>query len=263
MNQTHKPMNNNNIQLNVLLVEDEAILALAEKRNLESYGYSVLWASSGEDAIELFRNDPSINIILMDINLGNGILGTEAAKIILNHKDIPLIFVSSHTDKEVVTKTEGITSYGYVVKSSTMTVLDASIKMALKLFSANQKLKESEEMFMKAFQFCPTPMAIHDISNRNVFMDCNPAFIAITGYKKEEILGKTALELGLYSHPEERAKLLNQFQEQGFVKNFKNTFRTKTGKELIRFLSLSKILISNKEHIFSVQTESPIEYFDI
>ncbi|MBL0955802.1 MAG: response regulator [Leptospira sp.] len=209
---THTLMNDTNNQLKILLVEDEAIIALTEKRNLESYGYSVLWASSGEDAIELFKNDTSINIILMDINLGNGMEGTEAANIILKHKDIPLIFVSSHTEKEIVTKTEGITSYGYVVKSSTITVLDASIKMALKLFCANQKLKESEEKFMKAFQFCPTPMAIHDYTNRNVFIDCNPAFIAITGYKKEEIISKTALELGLYVFPEERETVLIQFQ---------------------------------------------------
>ncbi|MGE8720769.1 PAS domain-containing protein [Leptospira terpstrae] len=125
--------------------------------------------------------DPAIGIILMDINSGHGM---EAAKIILKQKDIPLIFVSSNTNKEIVTKTEGITSYGYVVKSSTITVLDASIKMALKLFYANQKLKESEENFMKAFQFSPTPMAIHDFSNRNVFMDCNNAFESIVGYTK-------------------------------------------------------------------------------
>nr|WP_208652356.1 hypothetical protein [Leptospira kemamanensis] len=70
--------------------------------------------------------------------------GTEAAKIILEKTDIPLIFLSSHTEKEIVTKTEGITSYGYVVKSSTITVLDASIKMALKLFMEIIRYKDHE-----------------------------------------------------------------------------------------------------------------------
>lgn len=251
-----------NHPLKVLLVEDEAILSLTEKKSLEQYGYSVTCASSGEEAIAIFFKDPSINIILMDINLGHGIEGTEAAKIILEKTDIPLIFLSSHTEKEIVTKTEGITSYGYVVKSSTITVLDASIKMALKLFNANQKLKESEEKFMKAFQYSPTPMAIHDLANRNAFIDCNKAFIAIIGYTKEEIIGKNAVDMGLYVNLEEREEVLRLFQKQGYVRNFKNTFKTKTGKELIRYLSLSKMMISNKEHVFSVQTETPIEYFD-
>ncbi|MCG6147682.1 response regulator [Leptospira levettii] len=253
---------NLNKQLKVLLVEDEALLALTEKKSLELYGYTVTCAPSGEEAIDVFRKDPTIGIILMDINLGHGMEGTEAAKLILKEKDIPLIFVSSHTDKEVVTKTEGITSYGYVVKSSTITVLDASIKMALKLFRANQKLKESEEKFMKAFHFTPTPMAIHDFSNRNVFVDCNKAFESIVGYSKDEIIGKTALELGLYVNLEERNEFLNILKEQGFVRNFRNSLKTKAGKELIRYLSLSQMTISNKEHIFSVQTEAPIEFFD-
>jgi len=59
----------------------------------------------------------------------------------LSKNDIPVVFLSSHTEPEIVEKTERITSYGYVVKNSTITVLDASIKMAFKLFNTREHLK--------------------------------------------------------------------------------------------------------------------------
>jgi len=164
----------------LLLVEDEALIAMAQKMYLEQYGYkvlttntgekaievlkednvlelaflpeskkvpletigySVITASSAEKAVELFEEHSEIDLVLMDIDLGKGMDGTEAAGIILEYREIPILFLSSHTEPDVVEKTEKITSYGYVVKNSSITVLDASIKMAFKLFDANSKLK--------------------------------------------------------------------------------------------------------------------------
>ncbi len=127
----------------ILLVEDEAIIALAEIKKLEGVGYAVIHAPSGEKAIELFRRGPgSYDLILMDIDLGAGIDGTEAAREILRAHDVPILFLSSHTEPEAVAKTEEITNYGYVVKSSVFTVLDASIKMSFKLFEAQKRLHQ-------------------------------------------------------------------------------------------------------------------------
>ena len=84
-------------QKTILLVEDESLIALTEKEDLEDYGYRVLTANSGEKAVEVFRKNPSIDLILMDINLGTGIDGTEAAITILEERDIPIVFLSSET----------------------------------------------------------------------------------------------------------------------------------------------------------------------
>ena len=125
----------------ILLVEDEAIIALSESKKLAGAGYSVIHATSGEKAFELFQADPGyFDLILMDIDLGPGIDGTETARRILRKHDVPIVFLSSHMEPEIVEKTEMITNYGYVVKSSVFTVLDASIKMAFKLFDAQKKL---------------------------------------------------------------------------------------------------------------------------
>jgi len=105
----------------------------------------------------------------MDIDLGEGIDGTEAAKQILKETDLPVVFLSSYTSPEIVEKTEKITSYGYIVKDSGIAVIDASIKMALKLFDAKKeaeeqknKLEESEDRFQKLMNVVPDMISIQD-----------------------------------------------------------------------------------------------------
>ncbi len=131
----------------ILLVEDDALVAVVQKRLLERTGYNVISVPSGEKAVSvvLSGNNPA-DLILMDIDLGPGIDGTVAARQILNEKDIPVVFLSSHTEPEIVEKTEKITSYGYVVKDSGFTVLDASIKMAFRLFEARAREREQCEI---------------------------------------------------------------------------------------------------------------------
>lgn len=134
----------------ILLVEDEAIQAMLSMQALEKYGYSVSTVNTGEKAVALIDAGSDIDLILMDIDLGKGLDGTQAAAGILSRHDIPIVFLSSHTEPEVVEKTEKITSYGYVVKNSSITVLDASIKMAFKLFEAQKNIKGQKNDLEKA-----------------------------------------------------------------------------------------------------------------
>lgn len=134
---------NEKSQKTILLVEDDFLQSMTTKTSLEAMGYAVATANCGEKAIEIVNQQDCLDLILMDIDLGRGIDGTEAARAILGVREIPVVFLSSHAEPEIVEKTEKITSYGYVVKSSSTTVLDASIKMAFKLFESNRKLKDS------------------------------------------------------------------------------------------------------------------------
>jgi PAS domain S-box-containing protein len=175
----------------ILLVEDEVLIAMTEKMQLEQYGYAVRMVTSGEQAVEAVRTAPDIDLILMDINLGSGIDGTQAAEMILHDHDIPIVFLSSHTDREVVEKTEKISGYGYVVKNSSMTVLDASIKMALKLF-ASRRL--AEDTFDHALDGLCVLRALRNQSGtiRDVeFLKVNSACERHTGLAAEDIVGRT------------------------------------------------------------------------
>ncbi|HSA15971.1 MAG TPA: response regulator, partial [Spirochaetota bacterium] len=127
----------------ILLVEDERITAVLEAKMLRKAGYDVICECCGEDAIDRVNKTPGIDLILMDIDLGAGVDGTAAAEMILKSNDIPVVFLSAHTEPEVVEKTENITSYGYVVKYTGETVLLASLKMAFKLHFAHRELSKN------------------------------------------------------------------------------------------------------------------------
>jgi len=85
----------------ILVVEDEVIIGLNEKSILERNGYDVLLAHSGSAAVESATATDTVDLVLMDIDLGRGMDGTEAARAILQHREIPIVFLSSHTEPDV------------------------------------------------------------------------------------------------------------------------------------------------------------------
>ncbi|TVR66444.1 MAG: PAS domain S-box protein [Spirochaetaceae bacterium] len=179
----------------ILLVEDELLIATAERMVLERAGYEVITASTGERALEIARDGPEIDLVLMDINLGTGIDGTEAARIILRDRDLPLVFLSSHTDPETIAKTEKITSYGYVVKNSGETILLASIRMAF-------RLHESRRVISDTFTYSINGVCVHRMlyDDSGTPFDCeylsvNEAFERHSGLSGPDIIGRTIREI--------------------------------------------------------------------
>ena len=128
----------------ILLVEDEVLIAADRADLLERNGFLIITAISGTQAIEKVASGARIDLILMDINLGKGIDGVQAAEIILKEHDIPVVFLSNYTEAEIVKKTDRVVSYGYIVKDSGDTVLLTSIKMAFRLYESQRELKERE-----------------------------------------------------------------------------------------------------------------------
>jgi PAS domain S-box-containing protein len=138
----------NSMSKKILLVEDEALIAMAEAQMIRKHGYEVLTVHSGEKAVEAAETDPDIALILMDIDLGRGIDGPEAAEKILASQELPIVFLSSHSEKEYVDRVKTITGSGYILKNSGEFVLIESIHMALNLFEAKREaqhhLRETE-----------------------------------------------------------------------------------------------------------------------
>jgi len=188
------------VKKTILLVEDDFILSSTEKKMIETMGYIVIVANTGEEALEIFQNN-QIQLILMDIDLGLGIDGTEVAEKILKDHDIPIVFLSSHTEPEIVEKTEKITSYGYVVKGTGITILDASIKMAFKLFDSRKKELEKEkalflrESYLSAIiENQPGLLWLKDSNGR--FLSVNMEFAKSCGFDNSELLlGKTDFDI--------------------------------------------------------------------
>lgn|GEM_PF-3146164 len=189
----------------LLLVEDEAIIALSEMRQLQSEGYQVVHALTGENALRLICDSRiTVDLILMDIDLGSGMDGIETARRILNYRDIPVLFVSSHTEQEIVQRTEEITSYGYVVKNSSPTVLFASIKMAFKLYAAHTRLKESEERYRRLVEGAPD--IFYTFSSKHGGIYYSPHASHVLGYSLDHLYANPFL-WNESIHPNDREEI--------------------------------------------------------
>ncbi len=254
---------NNKEQKTILLVDDEVTVALNDAMQLTNYGYNVITAYNGKKAIEVVNsNSPPIDLILMDINLSEEMDGTEAAKIILKDHDIPLLFHSSYTDREVVDKTEDITSYGYVVKNG-ITVLDASIKMAFRLYDANQKLKTEElkagteqnklqmyeKRYRRLFESAKDGILILNADN-GMITNVNPFLIELLGYSREEFLEKKIWDLSAFKKIDYSKRLYKELQEKKYVRYEDLPLETSDGKQIhVEFVS----------NVYQVDNESVIQ----
>jgi PAS domain S-box-containing protein len=175
----------------ILLVEDNVITAMEEQLSLEKNGYIVIPVYSGLEAVELFSKNSSIELVLMDIDLGTGINGPDAARAILKIREIPIVFLSSHTEPEIVETTEKITSYGYVVKNSGITVLDASIRMAFRLFDANKQIAASERKQQAMLSNIRDIIGITD--NDGFVKYVSPNITMRFGWEPEDIIGTNSM----------------------------------------------------------------------
>ncbi|HEX3013304.1 MAG TPA: response regulator [Methanobacterium sp.] len=102
--------------INILIVEDESIVALDIKDKVERLGYGVLAVvSSGEKAIEEVKKSQP-NLVLMDIALKGEIDGIETARRIRSHFDIPIIYLTAHSDSQTLKRAKITGPFGYLVK---------------------------------------------------------------------------------------------------------------------------------------------------
>lgn len=90
-------------------------------------------------------------------------------------------------------------------------------------------LRQMEETFSKAFHASPDWMAVSNASTGG-YLEVNDAFLSLTGYSREEVVGITSVELGLWVDPAERIRMLKQLDEHGVVRNLEVRFRMKGGE---------------------------------
>jgi two-component system, chemotaxis family, response regulator WspR len=126
----------------ILIVEDDALLALDLKEILEEGGYHVLSIENSGSGALAFIASHKPTLVLMDIQLDGEMSGTAAAYTIAHSYDIPVIFVSAHADKATLEKAAKALPYGYIVKPYKEEDLYSSIEMALSKHKDEQLKKE-------------------------------------------------------------------------------------------------------------------------
>ncbi len=133
----------------IFIVEDEMILNYHLSQFLESKGYSTAMASSGEKCLGMLSDGDIPDLILMDINLGEGKMdGPTVTQKIYEQYDIPVVLHSAYTDKATIDTTREMTKYGYIQKvPGNEEFITATIEMAMKLHRTERDLKQRENMY--------------------------------------------------------------------------------------------------------------------
>jgi len=137
----------------ILVVEDERIIACDIKYCLESSGYTVLAVIAyGEKAITQVE-ELQPDLVLMDVMLKGEMNGVQAAEIIINQFNIPVVFLTAHSDESTLIKAKATQPFGYVFKPFEETQLITTIEIALSkhqketvMRDALQKEKEMREL---------------------------------------------------------------------------------------------------------------------
>jgi len=112
-------------------------------------------------------------------------------------------------------------------------------------------LRQSEERFSKAFQANPAAMIITRMSDGHV-IEANESYEKIHGYRREELLGKTKLNLDIFDHLTDRQKIFEQLNEYGSIRSFETKLRTKSGEFRDVLFSLELVEISVEACILAI-----------
>jgi two-component system, cell cycle sensor histidine kinase and response regulator CckA len=178
----------------ILIVEDDWILSAHLQNVLTGYGYNVMEpVTSGEEAIlSVAARQP--DLILMDIELSGEISGITASRHIGAISDIPVIFLSNHSEDAFVQEAKTASPYGYLVKPVFDRELAVTIEMVMYRHKLNQRLKESEERFRNLFQNV-TSVAVQGYSADGSTLYWNQASENLYGYTAQEAIGRNLLDL--------------------------------------------------------------------
>ena len=177
----------------ILVVEDERIIAEHIVQSLQSLGYGVsAVASSGEEAIRKAEEN-SPDLVLMDIVLTGEINGIESADQIWSRFNIPVIYLTAYADEKTVERAKITGAFGYIIKPFDDRELHTSIEMALYKHKMENKLKEREEWLSTTLASIGDAVIATDTKGCVILM--NPVAQSLTGWKQEDVEGRPVKEV--------------------------------------------------------------------
>lgn len=109
-----------------------------------------------------------------------------------------------------------------------------------------RQVKKSQEKFMKAFLHNALPMALTSHKD-GCFVDVNDAFLRISGFKRDDIMGCTVTELGLVT-PEQRIAVLDKLNSKGRIENFQLQIKLKNGRIMQGLLNVILMTLGKEKY---------------
>lgn len=195
----------------IMVVEDESIVAEDMKAMLEGFGYAVpAVAFSGEEAVKK-ACETHPDLVLMDIVLKGQMSGVDAVERIRVQCNIPVVYVTAYADEKTVRRAKVTEPFGYLLKPFDAKELQTAIEIALYKHQIERKLHDSEQRLSITLRSIGDAVMATDSRGYVTFM--NPRAEALTGWSQAEGLGRHVAEVFQVRHETEPS-----FPESSFVK---------------------------------------------
>lgn len=180
-------------QIKILVVEDESIVAMDIKHRLESLDYEVpAIISSGEEAV-IKAKDTRPDLVLMDIVLKGELDGIDAAQLIKDKYDIPVVYLTAYSDEKTLKRAKITGPFGYIIKPFEDRELHSAIEIALYKHKMESKLKQNEMWLSTTLESIGDAVITTDKDGYITFM--NPIAQKITEWDLNDALGKPLEEV--------------------------------------------------------------------
>jgi two-component system cell cycle sensor histidine kinase/response regulator CckA len=128
---------------------------------------------------------------------------------------------------------------------------DELLHKLIKQEEIEARLRESQELFRLAFHTNPDSINLNRASD-GMYIDINQGFTSLMGYEREEVVGKTSIELNIWANPHDRVRLVEALRADGYVRNLEALFRKKNGDIGIGLMSASLLSFRNETVILSI-----------
>jgi len=177
----------------ILVVEDERVVAEDIKNSLQDIGYDVTAVvSSGEDAIKKAVEDKP-DLVLLDIKLKGDMDGIAVANKIRSQTHIPVVYLTAHADEITLERAKLTEPYGYILKPFENKDLQITIEMALNNWRTKKRVKEDEKWF--SWALWSVSAALIAIDRKGFISFMTPAAESLTGWNLEDVAGKTIMRV--------------------------------------------------------------------
>lgn len=177
----------------VLIVEDEHVVATHVERSLIDAGYTVTGiAASGAEAASLAERAPP-DVALVDIRLRGRAEGFAIAERLRHENDVPVVYMTAHTDDDTLQHAALTGAYGYVVKPFTIGEVKSALQVALYKHRLDQRLAERERWFSTTLRALVDGVVACDAEQRVTFL--NEAAERMLGFSEAAARGKSTAEL--------------------------------------------------------------------
>ena len=240
--------------IHVLYVDDEELLLDLAKLFLERNGEYIVDTSLTAVGLAESPSIPTYDAIISDYLMPDMDGIAFLKKIREKYPDMPFILFTGRGREEVVIEAINNGVDFYLQKGgdpkAQFAELSHKIRQAVKRRKTEKDLLVSEQRFSKVFHANPAIAGLSDLKTGR-YIDVNDAFLKRLCFTKEEVIGKTSIEL-LILTPEKRNELLHELQTRGYLHNYETEIRTKMG-EILHVLISGDVIPSGDDELLLVQ----------